>query len=351
MDLETYRRKRNFRKTPEPAGKKIARAAKKLSFVVQKHAARRLHYDFRLEMGGALASWAVPKGPSKNPQDRRLAVEVEDHPIDYGDFEGTIPAGQYGAGSVIVWDRGTWKPAGNPIESRRRGILKFRLQGKKLKGAWTLVRMRGKSHAEDKNWLLIKERDENAGRGDIEKTQPASVKSGRLIEEIEKDNGAQTAPRKRQRTKVKPPVPVKDTKKAKFPAFYKPQLATLVNRVPQGEQWLHELKFDGYRILSRIDKGRVTLLTRKALDWTKRFSVIADALQDLPARQAFLDGEIVALKERRHQRFSALTKLPQGTRADQSKLLCLRPALFERAGFYRRASLGAQGDAGKAPQT
>jgi len=134
MDLETYRRKRDFHKTPEPAGKKLSRHAKNLSFVVQKHAARRLHYDFRLEMDGVLASWAVPKGPSVNPKDRRLAVEVEDHPIDYGDFEGTIPAGQYGAGSVIVWDRGTWQPENDPIEGRRRGMLKFHLQGKKLKG-------------------------------------------------------------------------------------------------------------------------------------------------------------------------------------------------------------------------
>ncbi len=297
MDLETYRRKRNFRKTPEPAGKKISRADKTSSFVVQKHAARRLHYDFRLEMGGALASWAVPKGPSKNPKDRRLAVQVEDHPIDYGNFEGTIPTGQYGAGSVIVWDRGTWEPSGNPLEGRRRGILKFRLHGKKLKGAWTLVRMKGKNHAKDRSWLLIKERDENAGRDDIEAKQPASVKSGRLIEEIKKNDGGHEGHGKRRRTKTKTPAHVKDSKKAKLPAFYQPQLATLVDRVPQGDQWLHELKFDGYRILSRIDKGRVTLLTREAHDWTKRFSVIADALKNFPARQAFLDGEIVALKE------------------------------------------------------
>ena len=145
MDLETYRRKRDFNKTSEPAGKKLPRKAKNLSFVVQKHAARRLHYDFRLEMDGVLASWAVPKGPSMNPKDRRLAVEVEDHPIEYGDFEGTIPAGQYGAGSVIVWDRGTWQPVDDPIEGRRRGRLKFHLQGKKLKGGWTLVRMRESS--------------------------------------------------------------------------------------------------------------------------------------------------------------------------------------------------------------
>jgi len=232
MDLETYRRKRDFNKTSEPAGKKLPRKAKNLSFVVQKHAARRLHYDFRLEMDGVLASWAVPKGPSMNPKDRRLAVEVEDHPIDYGDFEGTIPAGQYGAGSVIVWDRGTWQPENDPIEGRRRGMLKFHLQGKKLKGGWTLVRMKGKNRAEDKNWLLIKERDDKAAQGDIEEAQPASVKSGRLIEEIGTNNDTGMAHAKR-RAKVKTPALVENAKKAKLPAFYQPQLATLVDQVPR----------------------------------------------------------------------------------------------------------------------
>ena len=296
MDLETYRRKRDFNKTSEPAGKKLPRKAKNLSFVVQKHAARRLHYDFRLEIDGVLASWAVPKGPSMNPKDRRLAVAVEDHPIDYGDFEGTIPAGQYGAGSVIVWDRGTWQPVNDPIEGRRRGMLKFHLQGKKLKGGWTLVRMKGKNRAEDKNWLLIKETDDKAAHGDIEEAQPASVKSGRLIEEIGTNNGAGAA-RAKRRAKIKPPALVKEAKSAKFPAFYQAQLATLVDQVPRGENWLHEIKFDGYRILGRIDEGRVSLLTREAHDWTQRFKVCADALKNLPVRQASLDGEIVALKE------------------------------------------------------
>jgi bifunctional non-homologous end joining protein LigD len=183
MELKTYRRKRNFENTPEPAGKNRKGDAKNLRFVVQKHSARRLHYDFRLEMGGALASWAVPKGPSLNPKDRRLAVQVEDHPVDYGNFEGTILQGQYGAGSVILWDRGSWTPDGDPIVGRRKGRLKFHLDGEKLKGGWTLVRMKSKDRdAKKNNWLLIKERDQSASKTDIVNSQPQSVKSGRSIE-------------------------------------------------------------------------------------------------------------------------------------------------------------------------
>jgi len=293
MSLETYRRKRDFRATPEPPGKKSARKTKALSFVVQKHAARRLHYDFRLEMGGVLASWAVPKGPSTDPAERRLAVQVEDHPIEYGEFEGVIPAGQYGAGRVIVWDRGTWQPEKNPIEGLRRGRLKFRLYGEKLQGGWNLVRMNGRSAA--KNWLLIKERDDDAAAEDIETAQPASVKSGRTIEEI----GARRSAEKTEaaRPMGKKNAPARRARQAALADFYPPELATLVDRVPSGDEWLHEIKFDGYRILARIDRGRVKLLTREAHDWTARFKSSAAALAKLPARQAFLDGEIAALRD------------------------------------------------------
>jgi bifunctional non-homologous end joining protein LigD len=188
MDLRAYRRKRNFRKTPEPAGKSVSRAGKEFRFVVHKHAARNLHYDLRLEMNGVLASWAVPKGPSLDPKERRLAVQVEDHPIEYRTFEGNIPEGQYGAGAVLLWDRGSWKPEGDPIDGRRNGKLKFKLKGEKLRGGWTLVRMNGKRQPNGKNWLLIKERDGNAGKIDIENTSPASVKSGKRIEELIPDN-------------------------------------------------------------------------------------------------------------------------------------------------------------------
>jgi bifunctional non-homologous end joining protein LigD len=185
MALETYRRKRDFRRTPEPRGRIGAKTAAKLAFVVHKHAARRLHYDFRLEMGGVLASWAVPKGPSLNPKERRLAVEVEDHPFDYGSFEGTIPAGEYGGGRVIVWDRGYWLPSGDPLAARRAGKLKFQLFGDKLRGGWTLVRMRQPHRAGAKNnWLLIKENDDHAGERAIVVDRPESVRSGRTLEEL-----------------------------------------------------------------------------------------------------------------------------------------------------------------------
>ena len=296
MDLQKYRRKRNFSETPEPRGKKSARKTPRLSFVIQKHAARRLHYDFRLEMGGVLASWAVPKGPSTNPKERRLAVQVEDHPVEYGDFEGVIPAGQYGAGSVIVWDRGSWRPENNPLDGLRRGRLKFQLLGKKLQGGWTLVRMNGKNRG-DKNWLLIKERDDKARAQDVAAAKPASVKSGLTIEEIGKR-------RKPARSRSAAPdqtkqlrTPTKNARKTKMADFYPPQLATLVDRVPAGDEWLHEIKYDGYRILARLDQGQVKLLTREAHDWTARFKPCAEALLRLPARQAFLDGEIAALRE------------------------------------------------------
>ena len=187
MSLETYRRKRDFRRTPEPSGRVTRPATKRLSFVIQKHAASRLHYDFRLELDGVLLSWAVPKGPSLDPRDKRLAVHVEDHPLDYADFEGTIPPKQYGAGTVIVWDRGEWLPKEEPREGYRRGKLKFELRGEKLRGGWMLIRSGGGRYGNGKAWLLIKDRDDAAREGtaaDIVARRPKSVISKRTLEDV-----------------------------------------------------------------------------------------------------------------------------------------------------------------------
>jgi bifunctional non-homologous end joining protein LigD len=276
MSLETYRRKRDFGKTPEPADKKHARAAKRLSFVVQKHAARRLHYDFRLEMGGALASWAVPKGPSLNPKERRLAVEVEDHPLEYGDFEGSIPQGEYGAGSVIVWDRGSWIPDGDPIAGRRKGRLKFRLNGEKLKGGWTLVRMKPRDrNTKASNWLLIKEADQNVSRSDIVNAQPQSVKSGQGLEREDSNAGTRRS-RKRRAGGETNRRQLKNAKKSKMPAFANgsscpgTQIAgiklTHPNRVLYPEQGITKIELASYyegvadRIMPHIERRPLTLV-------------------------------------------------------------------------------------------
>ena len=290
MALQTYRRKRNFHETPEPRGRVRAKTSAKLAFVVQKHAARRLHYDFRLEMGGVLASWAIPKGPSLNPQERRLAVEVEDHPFDYRTFEGTIPAGEYGGGRVIVWDRGHWLPDGDPRAGKRAGKLKFHLFGEKLRGGWTLIRIRPRESTTKNQWLLIKESDEFAGASAIVDQRPESVSSGRTIEDIEQPAKPRKAPPRARRKSAR-------AGKVASLAWIEPQLATLVTAVPGGDEWLHELKFDGYRLLCRIDDGKISLFTRRAQDWTARFALIAQAAQQLSVRRALLDGEVVALND------------------------------------------------------
>jgi bifunctional non-homologous end joining protein LigD len=308
MGLQRYHRKRDFRKTPEPHGKIATHADGKLSFVVHKHAARRLHYDFRLEMDGVLSSWAVPKGPSLDPKQRRLAVEVEDHPLDYGAFEGTIPTGEYGAGRVIIWDRGYWVPESNPVAALRRGKLKFRLFGEKLHGGWTLVRIRRPREANGKNnWLLIKESDDDASQRDIVEERPESVKSGRIIEEV---NEAQTPGKAMPRSSHRGPSVRRRDRAARaktaLAKFVEPQLATLVSAVPEGQNWLHELKFDGYRILCRIDNGRVTLLTRNAQDWTSRFRSVAQAAKELDVGQALIDGEVIAVDDKGKHSFQVL---------------------------------------------
>jgi bifunctional non-homologous end joining protein LigD len=285
--LSKYRKKRNFKSTPEPPGASRSLSAKQLAFVVQKHDATNLHYDFRLELDGVLKSWAVPKGPSLNPDRKSLAVEVEDHPVEYGDFEGTIPKGQYGGGSVLLWDLGTWEPLEDPHKGLKNGKLHFTLHGQKLRGEWTLVRFHGEKNK--RNWLLIKSRDSFAKKdSEIINDQPRSVKSNRLIEAI--GNGKATA---------------KSKKGDAIPTDIRPQLATWVSTPPDGDDWLHEVKFDGYRLIVGVDHGQASLITRGAQDWTHRFPQIAKALSNISG-QAVLDGEVVALDKQGHSHFQSL---------------------------------------------
>ncbi len=292
MALEEYRQKRDFKKTPEPAGSnKHLRAEGGGAFVVQKHAARRLHYDFRLEMDGVLKSWAVTKGPSYDPTDKRLAVHVEDHPLEYGEFEGTIPKGEYGGGTVLLWDRGRWSPIGDAHEGYRTGRLKFRLDGEKLKGGWALIRMPPREREKRENWLLVKERDDFADAEDVIEMRPLSVASGRDLDEIAKA---------RDRVWHSKPAGVDakalpGAKPGPLRSLLAPQLATLAAEAPQGNEWLHEIKFDGYRALCRIDKGKARLFTRHGLDWTDKFRPLDAKAVELPVNSALIDGEVVVL--------------------------------------------------------
>src|SRR5436190_11104753 len=248
MALEEYRRKRDFRKTPEPTGKSPARkeTAAQLSFVIQEHAARRLHYDFRLELDGLLKSWAVPKGPSLDPGEKWLAVQVEDHPLDYGGFEGIIPEGQYGGGTVLLWDRGTWVPKDpDPAAAYAKGMLKFELHGEKLHGNWALVRMGGKAARERRqNWLLVKERDDAAvpHSGDaVVANNPLSVETGRSLDRIANDRDRVWESGKGERTQLRFPSSITGARKGSIPRNLKPQLATSVATAPEGQEWLHEI--------------------------------------------------------------------------------------------------------------
>ncbi|MBV9287842.1 MAG: DNA ligase D, partial [Hyphomicrobiales bacterium] len=285
--------------------------------------ARRLHYDFRLELDGVLKSWAVAKGPSLTPGEKRLAVEVEDHPLEYGGFEGTIPKGEYGGGAVLIWDRGTWTPIGNPRKGLAKGHLDFELDGQKLKGRWHLVRMRRNPREKHDNWLLIKGDDEFArpeGSADILDEAPDSVVTGRPIDEVALEEpgwSSKTGPIRRNGQAdgaAKPamrPIPnpglIKGAKKRAMPGFVEPMRATLTETPPLGEGWLHEIKFDGYRLEARIKDGRVKLLTRSGLDWTQKFGAgIAAALTQLPVREAMIDGELVVESEAGASSFSSL---------------------------------------------
>ena len=326
--LSPYRAKRDFTKTAEPSGTAKIKAAEHPRFVIQKHAATRLHYDLRLELDGVFKSWAVTKGPSRDPRDKRLAVEVEDHPLEYGDFEGTIPKGEYGGGTVMLWDRGFWVPAdsGDPHASLRKGELKFTLAGEKLQGNWVIVRMRRRPGDKRDNWLLIKERDGYESETKPIEDESYSVASGRSMEEISAGRGkgprpfmlggrrsksasavwhsnksdAEQAPRARSIPKKK------DTKTPArpMPEFIPPQLCKSVNQAPDGGDWLHEIKFDGYRMQLRVKSGEARLLTRKGLDWTHKFNPIAEAAAGFP--DVILDGEVVALNASGVSDFAAL---------------------------------------------
>lgn len=340
--LSKYRAKRDFNKTAEPSGKAKVKASPSLRFVIQKHAARRLHYDLRLELDGVFKSWAVTRGPSLDPQDKRLAVEVEDHPLDYGDFEGTIPAGQYGGGTVLLWDRGFWRPEGDktPQQALKSGDLKFELSGQKLKGGWVLVRMkRDRNGGKRTNWLLIKHRDKYSEGGDV-LAKDRSIASGRAMAAIAAGKGAAPKPfmlaksaradavwnsssaeaDPPERTEKDPPKPTarKSTTPRKsaprksaprksaeaMPDFIPPQLCQLVERPPSGDDWVHEVKFDGYRMQLRVADGKARLLTRNGLDWTAKFPEIARAVGKLP--DCIIDGEIVALDDSGAPDFAAL---------------------------------------------
>jgi bifunctional non-homologous end joining protein LigD len=284
--LEEYKRKRNFERTGEPEGE-TAESDEGLSFVVQHHMARREHYDLRLEWNGVLLSWAVPKGPSYNTREKRLAVRVEDHPLDYKNFEGTIPQGEYGGGTVMLWDEGYWEPYADVGNGLRDGMLKFVLKGRRLKGSWALVRMKTKAGETKDNWLMLKEKDEYAGTSDGINKFNTSIRTGRTMMEIAE--GA-------------------DEKFAKNPfTAAKVQLAKLVNTVPKGENWIYELKYDGYRVIAFVEGNRARLMTRNGNDYTTRFQPVSSSLIDWAAGRAMvLDGEMTVTDARGKTDFQAL---------------------------------------------
>jgi bifunctional non-homologous end joining protein LigD len=325
--LRDYRSKRDFSRTAEPVGQR--RPSKRgRRYLIQKHDARRLHYDIRLEHDGVLLSWACPKGPSLDPAHKRLAVRVEDHPVEYGSFEGTIPEGEYGAGTVMLWDQGTWEPLGDVDQGLAEGKLKFRLHGRRLTGGWTLVRLR-KRRKKDRgdNWLLIKERDD-AARSDGEallERETRSVKSGHTMEEIAGGKKVWHSGRRQTsggdnpwKGKLRATLAgseadgtFRSAKKSKaisikFPPFVAPQLATLVETAPAGSEWLHEIKYDGYRALAAIAGGEVLIRTRSGLDWTEKFAPLVPALSRLRCKSALIDGEIAVADEQGHTDFGAL---------------------------------------------
>lgn len=334
--LRTYWKKRDFGKTAEPRGKPAHKTG--FRYVIQKHDATRLHYDLRLELDGVMMSWAVTRGPSLVPGDKRLAIHVEDHPIEYNTFEGTIPDDQYGGGTVMVWDRGTWTPEHDPHKGMQKGHLDFELHGEKLKGGWHLVRMRKRPGERQEPWLLIKATDD-AARGksepDVLEEMPDSAATGRSIEEIAADkkkvwhsnqsakaNAARLAKTETERKAAKPraraprrtpgkrnskkTAKVAGSRPGRLSAFVEPCLATLSANPPQKDGWVHEIKFDGYRIQARLHEGAVTLKTRSGLDWTAKFPAVAEACAALADHDAILDGEIASVDDAGRSDFSAL---------------------------------------------
>jgi bifunctional non-homologous end joining protein LigD len=368
-NLSTYRQKRDFEKTAEPSGEARVAPSKRRRFVIQKHDATRLHYDLRLEFDGVFKSWAVTKGPSLDPHDKRLAVEVEDHPLDYGDFEGTIPEGQYGGGTVQLWDRGYWESE-DPERGFKKGDLKFTLEGEKLHGSWVLVRMRhDRNGGKRTNWLLVKHRDEFAREGKANTILDAdqSVASGRSMDQIANGKGKAPKPfmtaksgrakadavwnsnrgdaaaaraenKKPTSAKARAPAkPPKGKKVAALPDFIAPQLCISVERPPGGEGWCHEIKFDGYRVQLRVEDGEATLKTRKGLDWTDKFQAIAKEGSSLP--DTLIDGEIVALDHNGAPEFSALQAAISDGKTDHLIFFAF-DLLFADGEDIRRVSLG-----------
>ena len=340
--LKTYRAKRDFTKTQEPSGARKVLPAEHLRFVIQKHAASHLHYDLRLELNGVFKSWAVTKGPSIDPADKRLAVEVEDHPLDYGDFEGTIPKGEYGGGTVQMWDRGFWAPQGpkKPGDALAAGDFKFVLAGERLKGSWVLVRIRNNRGRDTRtNWLLIKHKDEYAVPGGTEAmiAEDRSVASGRTMDQIARGVGkapkpfmlaraesagavwhsnraeAKAEPAPKPAPKPRTP-PAKAVRLASMPDFIEPQLAKLVDRPPAGAGFAHEIKFDGYRVQLRVQKGKAKIRTRTGLDWTAQFAAVAKAAEDLP--DCIIDGEVCAIDNNNMPSFARLQEALSAGKSD-----------------------------------
>jgi len=331
--LDAYAAKRDFSRTPEPPAKpaaksKAKRAPERHAFVVQRHAARRLHYDLRLELDGTLKSWAVTRGPTLTAGEKRLAVRTEDHPLEYLAFEGNIPKGEYGGGTMIVWDRGTWTPEFDPQFGLSKGHLAFTLDGRRLKGKWHLVRIKPKPGEKTEPWLLFKSEDEFARKpGDPEITdeETTSELSGLTSEQIAAEGAVRVdhAARSKDKHARKSPLPdvgqVRGTRKKLLPTFVEPSLAAPCGRPPSGPKWVHEIKHDGYRIQARLDGGKVKLLTRKGIDWTERFGAIAAAVQQLRVGAALLDGEVVVEEENGHSTFNGLQADLKSGRQDRMR--------------------------------
>ena len=344
--LEIYRQKRDFRRTAEPEPR--IGTGTQWQFVVQKHAARRLHYDLRLELDGVLKSWAVTRGPSLVPGEKRLAVHTEDHPMDYLEFEGNIPKGEYGGGSVLVWDRGRWAPEGDPHRGLGKGHLIFSLDGERLKGRWHLVRMRPRPGEKKEQWLLFKAHDEYAR----EASEPAIVDeattsflTGRKIEEVAEEgegaaDQADTTPRvgRRRKSEIPDPIDLPGARKGALPTFVEPSLAQLSAEPPKGTEWVHEIKFDGYRIEARLDGRSIKLLTRKGLDWTDRFRSIAANVKKLQLGSALIDGEIIVETHSGVPSFSELQQaLSAGT--EDRFLYCVFDLLYCNGADLRQTPL------------
>jgi len=360
--LITYRNKRDFGRTGEPSGDISVAPAIKRRFVIQKHDATRLHYDLRLEFDGVFKSWAVTRGPSLDPSDKRLAVEVEDHPLDYGDFEGTIPHDQYGGGTVMIWDRGFWESP-DPGRGFSKGDLKFTLHGEKLQGSWVLVRMKADRHGGKRtNWLLIKHRDEFAREAEANDVLDAdrSVASGRSMAQIADGKGKAPTPfmlakrktsadavwhsnrgdaaearsrakrvtaRSAPARKASARAPAVKPKQQAMPDFVAPQLCASVERPPNSAGWCHEIKFDGYRVQLRVEGGEVAVNTRKGLNWTDKFGAIAREAGSLP--DLLIDGEIAALDQNGVPDFSALQAALSDGKTDDLVLFAFDLLFFD----------------------